>query len=159
MPIFYSPVEVIELAVNLEQGGMQFYRTLSQNTQVPTLKKLFTFLAREESKHQRIFKNLYKKIKTDPSALAYDFDEMRLYLKAITDSHFFHSPQSALHKIKTLKSPKKILSYAVDFEKETVLFYLEISKMIKPEDQTLVTEIINQERGHIKKLTEIKESI
>ncbi|MDW7987830.1 MAG: ferritin family protein [candidate division WOR-3 bacterium] len=89
MPIFYSPVELIELAVSLERNGAQFYQELSKSTSAKPLKNLFVFLAKEEKKHERFFRTLYKKTQEDPTTIAYNFDEMKLYLKAITESRVF----------------------------------------------------------------------
>ncbi|MEO0075187.1 MAG: ferritin family protein [candidate division WOR-3 bacterium] len=159
MPIFYSPIEVIEMAIKTEKTGNAFYTNAATKTKSKILSELFTYLAKEETKHEKTYSKLYKTIKDDPRALPFDLDEIRLYLQAITDSKFFEGPDKALSYITKAKTPKSLLDFALQFEKETMLFYLEILNMVKSEHKHLVEKIISQEKQHIKKLSAMKESI
>jgi len=159
MPIFYSPVEVIEMAVKTEETGQKFYSQVAKKTKSKTLAILFNFLASEELKHLRTYKKLYNIIKDDPRAMPYNLDEMGLYLQAITDSRFFLGSDKALSSISKVKSPKALLEYAIQFEKETMLFYIEILNMIDKKNKSLVSSIIIQEKHHIRKLSSMKEEV
>lgn len=157
MAIFYSPLEVIEMAIKIEERGNEFYQHASKKTKLTPLKTLFNFLADEELKHQKTFKALYKLIDQEIQSLPYNWDEVSRYLQAITDSRFFVSefnPMSYLARVKTAES---LLKYAIEFEKQTLLFYYEIKNFVKDEHKSLVDKIIDQEKQHIKKLSLIKE--
>jgi rubrerythrin len=157
MPIFYSPVEVIEMAVKTEETGHKFYSQVAKKTKSKLLAQLFNFLASEELKHWKAFKKLYNTIKDDPRAMPFNLDEMSLYLKAITDSKFFLGSDKALSFISKVKTPNALLDYALAFEKETLLFYLEIINFVNRKYKTLVDKIVTQEKHHIRKLSEMKE--
>jgi rubrerythrin len=159
MPIFNSPVEVIEMAVKTEQTGQKFYSQVAKKTKSKILAQLFNFLASEELKHEKTYKKLYNIIKDDPRAMPYNLDEMGLYLQAITDSKFFLSSDKALNSISKVKTPKALLDYAIQFEKETMLFYLEILNMINEKNKPIVDRIIIQEKHHIRKLTSMKQEV
>jgi rubrerythrin len=159
MPIFYAPKEVIELAIILEKTGQEFYARASQTSKSPILKNLFNFLAQEEVNHAKRFERLAKKIISTSYHWDANFDELKLYLKAITDSKFFTSPQSILKVITKVSTPLRLIKNAIQFEKETLLFYSEILNLVRSEDKAVVNKIIAQERSHIKKLNELKESI
>lgn len=157
MAIFYSPVEVIEMAIKTEESGQKFYANTAKKTKSKQLSELFLFLAGEEEKHAKIFKNLYDTINESPQSLPYNFDEIQQYLKAIIDSIFFLSGSSSY--VAKLKSSQALLDFALTFEKDTILFYLEISNFVKEKDKKLVDKIIACEKEHIRKLSAIKEKI
>ncbi len=159
MTVFYSPIEVIEMAIKTEETGKDFYFKAAKKTKVKSLAKLFNFLATEELQHQKTFQGLYRTIKDNPQAMPFDLDEMGLYLKAITDSKFFLGSDKALSFIAKAKLPKTLLEYAIQFEKETMLFYTEILNLISKKNKPLVNSIITQEKHHIRKLSVLKETI
>jgi rubrerythrin len=159
MPIFYSPIEVIEMAVKTEKTGQEFYTNAAKKTKSKVLSELFNYLAGEEIKHEKIYKKLYNIVKDDPRALPFDLDEMGLYLQAITDSKFFVGGDKALGYITKVKTANALLDYALQFEKETMLFYNEILNLVKKQYKPLVNKIIVQEKEHIQKLSAMKESI
>lgn len=159
MTTFYSPVEVIEMAIKTEETGKEFYTNAAKKIKSKPLAELFNFLANEEMKHAKTFKSLYKTIIQTPQSIPSNWQEFSLYLKAITDSKFFLGSDKSLSFIAKSKTPKSLLDYAISFEKETMLFYLEILNFIKKKDKPLVDKIITQEKEHIKKLSTIKEKI
>jgi rubrerythrin len=159
MTTFYSPVEVIEMAVKTEQTGQEFYTNTSKKTKSKPLSDLFRFLASEEEKHAKAFKGLYRTISEGPQTMPFNFDDVQLYLKAITDSKFFLGSDKALSHISKVKTPQALLDYALAFEKETMLFYLEIGNLVKIKDKKLIDKIIAQEKIHIKMLSAMKEGV
>ena len=159
MTTFYSAVELIELAIKTETTGQAYYTNAAKKTKSKPLSQLFNFLAGEELKHEKTFRGLYKIIKDDPQAMPYNFEEMGLYLKAITESKFFLGSDKALSFITKVKTAKALLDYALSFERETMLFYLEILNFVKDKNKSLVDKIIAQEKEHIRKLRAIKEVI
>lgn len=159
MSTFYSPVEVIEMAIKIEEMGQKFYAHTAKKTKSKPLSELFRFLANEEEKHTKIFRNLYRTISESPQSLPYNFDDVQLYLKAITDSKFFLGSNKALSYITKVKIPQRLLDYALAFEKETMLFYLEISNLVREKNKKLVDKIITQEKEHIRKLSAMKKKI
>lgn len=159
MPIFYSPIEVIEMAIGTEKTGQLFYKQAAKKTKSNLLTQLFNYLADEENKHEHTYRKLYNIVKADPRAMPYDLDEMNLYLKAITDSKFFLGSKKALSFITKTKTPKTLLDYALQFEKETMLFYMEILNLVNKKHKSLVEKIIAQEKQHVRKLSAMKESV
>ncbi len=157
MTTFYSPVEVIEIAVKIEETGEKFYSNTAKKTKSKKLSELFQFLAGEEAKHAVTFRKLYHTIKETPYTLPYDFDEIQQYLRALIDSIFFLSSNTSY--ISKVTTPTALLNYALAFEKDTVLFYLEIINLVKEKDKKLVDKIIAQEKGHISKLSAMKEGL
>jgi rubrerythrin len=157
--IFYSAVEVIEMAIKTEESGMIFYQGVAKKTKNPKLKQLFEFLAGEEIKHKRIFTDLYTTIKDSPQSVPYNWEEMSLYLKAITESRFFLGKTKSINLVKAAKTPKQALDFALGFERDTLLFYTEIISIVTEKNRRLVGKIVTQEKDHIRQLQLMKESI
>ncbi|MEO0091823.1 MAG: ferritin family protein [candidate division WOR-3 bacterium] len=159
MQTFYSAVEVIEMAIKTEETGFAFYTNAAKTTRPKSLASLFAKLAQEEKKHKKFFNDLFQIVKHGPATIPFDWEETGLYLKAITDSKFFLGKDKALSLIKRVRTPKALLDYALSFEKETLLFYSEIKNFVKLDEQDIVSKIIEQEKEHIRKLSQEKQAL
>ncbi|MCX8015111.1 MAG: ferritin family protein [candidate division WOR-3 bacterium] len=156
MTVFYSPIEVIEMAMKIEERGNEFYLSAGKKVKSKPLKELFVFLANEELKHHKTFKGLYNLINQEAQSLPYNWDEASRYLQAITDSKFFLSESAPMSYLARVKTAESLLKYAIEFEKATLLFYYEIKNLVKDEHRPLVDKIISQEKQHIEKLSVMK---
>lgn len=154
--IFYSINEVLEMAVQIEKSGYQFYLKAKEKAKEEKLKELFDFLANEELRHMETFNGIKNKLKTTPYTLPYDWEEAKLYLKAITESRFFVGPDKIINLMEETKNEKELINLAILFEKETLLFYYEILNLVAGEETPTVLKLINEEKNHIKKLEIIK---
>ncbi|MEE9615094.1 MAG: ferritin family protein [Thermodesulfobacteriota bacterium] len=157
-PAHFSAQEILEMAVDIEENGEKFYTAASDAATNPSLKELFTFLAEEEKRHVKFFTSL-KKDASD-AALPGAFDpypeEASLYLKALADSKVFTAPEEGGGFAKAAENETTALSYAIDMEKESLLFYFELQNAIREKDRKTLGEIINEEKEHLKKLTGMK---
>jgi rubrerythrin len=159
MATFYSPSEVVGMAVETEKAGRQFYEATAAAARSTPSRDLFVFLAGEEVKHERTYQALYEMIKGSPGELPYDWDEAKQYLKAITESKFFLTPGRALPLARSAKNEVEALEFAIQFEKETLLFYLEIERLVAAEHRAIIKELTAQERIHIRRLSELREKM
>lgn len=153
MPITYSATEVMEMAVETEKGGKSFYETVAAQSKDDSLRNLFSYLAGEENKHIYVFESIAKTIKVAADETPADWEEVSLYLKAVTDSRYFLGPDKALALAKDAKSPSQAVKLALAFEKETLVFYLEAADMVPALNRPAVESLIREERAHVRKLT------
>ncbi len=159
MSIFFSIREVIEMAVSTERSGQAFYQTASKLAKENNLKELFRYLAESEEKHLKTFQGLYNLLKEKPEITPYNWEEARLYLEALVDSEFFASPDKAINLAKKAKDELEVIYAAIEFEKDTLLFFYQILEMIKSQEQELVKRIIEQEKKHIQRLSTMKSKL
>jgi rubrerythrin len=153
----FSGPEVIEMAVQTEKGGKLYYETVAAASKDEKLKGIFLMLADAEKHHIAVFDAIGKTIPARPEGLPYNWDDAVLYLKAITDSRYFlGAPDKALALARTAATTAEALQHAIGFEKETLLFYLEIREMVKADSRAAVEKLIAEEKGHIRQLTEIR---
>ena len=159
MSIFFSMREVIEMAIATERSGQAFYQNASKLARENSLKELFQYLAEEEEKHLKTFQNFYNTLKEKPEITPYNWEEAKLYLEALVDSKFFASPEKAINLAKEAKSKLEAINSAMNFEKDTLLFFYQILEMIKSHEQELVKKIIEQEKKHIQRLSTMKSKL
>jgi rubrerythrin len=155
----YSLPEIVELAVQTEQGGKMFYEAVAARTQDAVLKQLFQLLAEEETNHIATFVELGRRVRVAPEELPYNWEEATLYLKSIVDSRYFLGKDKALALAGESKDAEETLGHALGFEKETLLFYAEILSMVSERNQQPVRELIEQERQHVRKLQELRSAL
>jgi len=156
MNIFFSVQEVVEMAINTERSGQAFYQTASKLAKEKNLKELFQYLAEEEGKHLKVFQGLYNSLKQGPGTTPYNWEEAKLYLKALVDSRFFTGPDKAINLVKEAKSEIETVNLAINFEKDTLLFFYEMLEATKSQDRDLVKKIIEEEKKHIRRLSTMK---
>jgi rubrerythrin len=143
----------MEMAVETEKGGKIFYETVAAQSKDDGLKNLFSYLADEENKHINVFENIAKTIKVAPDEMPANWEEVALYLKAVTESRYFLGPDKALSLAKDAKSTSQAVKLALAFEKETLVFYLEAADMVPALNRSAVEALIKEERAHVRRLT------
>jgi len=148
----------MEMAIETERGGKAFYETVAARSKDDSLKKLFLYLADEENRHIHVFGNIAKTIKVAPSEMPADWEEVSLYLKAVTESRYFLGQEKALGLAGEAKTSEQAINHALAFEKETLVFYLEAADMMPAINRPAVEELTRQERGHIRRLTGLQQS-
>ncbi|MEO0107934.1 MAG: ferritin family protein [candidate division WOR-3 bacterium] len=152
---FYSPAEVVGLAVEIEKAGSKFYLEAAERAKNPETGELLRRLAAEEVQHERTFAQLFDRLRETPAQLPYDWEEVKSYLRVVTESKFFLTPDKALPRILPETTETELLELAIQFEKETLVFYLEIADLVAAEHRSLIGELVRQERRHMRKLAEM----
>ena len=159
MSVFFSVREVVEMAISTERSGEAFYQTASKLARENSLEELFRYLAEEEGEHLKTFQGFYDTLKKGPEVTPYDWEEAKLYLKALVDSRFFTGPDKAINLAQEAKSELEAVNSAIGFEKDTLLFFYQMLEVVKLGDRDLVKKIIEEEKKHIRKLSTMKSDL
>jgi rubrerythrin len=147
----FSLKDIIDIAVQLEQNGERVYRNAAEKIENPSLRSLLQWLADEEVKHMEWFEAL---IDTMPANG--DFPEQEKMGRALLQNAI--GAQSFTLEDTDFSSMEKIedlLKLAIEFEKDTVLFYGMLQPLI--EDQKTLEQlhaIIQEEENHVRHLEE-----
>lgn len=150
--------EIIEIAVQMEEAGKLFYEKASQIAEDAKLKEMLSYLAQEEDKHIRDFTELGEKLNYNFLPGETYAGEYEDYVRSLVSSHVFNINQVE-DLIKEIKSDRDILRLALSFEKDSIVFFHEFKNMGNKAAQEVIEDLINQERGHIKKISEIAKSL
>ncbi|HWR71928.1 MAG TPA: ferritin family protein [Nitrospirota bacterium] len=150
----YSINEIIEMAVRTEVLGNRFYTSMARKFKKNAeLVELFTTLAAKEKTHEKTFlelKDMVSRSGPEPQ----DWDEVSNYLRAFVESEFFLGRGKSLPSMTRIRSVKNAVAFALGFEKETLLYFMELRKIVK--EKEVVDEVINEEKSHIMWLVAFK---
>jgi rubrerythrin len=149
--IMFSLMEICDLAVKIEKNGEKFYREAIEKTAQPNIKSLFQYLADEEVKHRELFVSIKEELKPGVDDTLSDDEESAL-LQEILGDQTFSLQEADLSKI---EKTEDLIDLAVEFEKDTVLFFEMIREFIPRYDIIeKIEEFIEEEKNHIRRLRE-----
>ena len=150
----YNIDEVLEMAVQTEKLGYQFYTSMAERfKENAELAKLFTTLASKERTHEKTFSKL-KDLVAKSGAEPVEWQEVSNYMRAFVESEFFLGKGKSLPSMDNLKTAKEAVAFAMGFEKETLLYFLGLRGVVK--EKEVVDEVINEEKSHIMWLAAFK---
>ncbi|MCX7821877.1 MAG: ferritin family protein [Syntrophobacterales bacterium] len=152
----FNAAEVFEIAINIEENGKTFYTRASQMVDDPDVRTLFQELAKEEEVHKARFAELKKllppqaQIPTvpDPS------NELDQYIKMMAKEHIFSSASGVEQEIKKISSVQDALRLAIQFEKDSVLFFVSMKEATDDtRGREMIDLLIKEEQEHVKRLS------
>ena len=150
MSFDFNADEIFQIGAQIEANGQKFYEAVAKSTPDPSARKIFLDLGRWESEHIELFRKLRQRL---PASASQDdlFDpnqELHPYLKATADSHVFIRNKDIPELAAKCKTSIQALDLAVAFEKDSVVFYTTMKKLVpeglgKAEIETLIDEEIS----------------
>ncbi len=153
-----TPLEIAKIACDIESDGMDFYRAAVDGTSETEAQMLFNDLSRQEFEHLNTFRNLYKqldeKMGGSESTVEYLFDDhLTGYLRSITRGLVFPGGDDAATWLSQRPHTRQILGFALEAEKNSILFYAEIAAHTAfAYSKDLLGKIITEEQSHIVRL-------
>ena len=148
----FSLKDIIDIAVQIEQNGEKTYRHAAEKIQNPSLSALLQWLADEEVKHMEWFETLIDTVHGTG-----DFPEQekmgRALLKNAVGDQSFTLEDADFSSMETIED---LLKLAIEFEKDTVLFYGMLQPLIQ-DQQTLeqLHAVIQEEENHVRHLKKV----
>ena len=155
MGVMFSGNELVDIAVAMEKRGAVFYETLAEQAEEASAEKTFSNLALMEKRHIDIFEKLRQSLSAYDSGMTHD-EEYDQYLKSPANSGIFPSEKGARDIAKKAKDKSEALQYAIWAEKDSILFYQEMSSLIAKQDRPTLEKIIAEERLHLRDLTHMR---
>ena len=151
----FAGSEIIEIGIQIEKNGKDFYTTLVKKSKDKKAKKIFDYLAAEEYKHIAIFQDLLETVRKYEPSEAYP-GEYFDYMNALASEHMCTKQNQGELAAKKTGNDKEAVDIGIGFEKESILFYEGMKKVVPETDQTVVNALIEQEQTHLNKLNELK---
>lgn len=137
-----SMYEVLQLAIDLEEAGTEFYQKWAKKAK-GNVKTTLEKLAQDEIKHAIYFKGLYDELEAKPE-LDYLFDdEVNAYFKGYAASAAFSREQVKLDTV------KDAVEEGIVTEQKSIDYYEFLSKYSKEATKEMLATIIKEEKGHL----------
>lgn len=156
MGIRFNADEILGIAEGIERNGQRFYRRAAEVVKGPGLKKALLELADWEAGHERLFKEMRAQLTDDEraSTASDPEDESELYLRATADAHVFVVHKDAAALVKGKEGAAEILKLALDFERDSILFFLGMKDMVPARlGVDKVDGVVKEEMRHVAYLT------
>lgn len=154
----FAGSEVVEVGIQIEKNGRDFYNTLTASSKNQEAVKIFKFLAGEEEKHIRVFEGILNKTeKYEPLGL--DADQYYAYMNALASEYVFTQKDKGAQVAKTVKNDKEAVDIGIGFEKDSIVFYEGIKRTVPDFDRKIIDELIAQEQKHMILLMDIKKKL
>jgi rubrerythrin len=156
MAMTFNADEVLAIAEQIERNGGAFYRRAAEIAPAGGVRKLLAELAAWEKGHEALFASMREGLSAEDRASAL-FDpgsDGELYLRAAADTHVFsvHADPAAL--LAPGDAPLDILKKALAFERDSILFFVGLSKAVPARlGAKKVQSVVDEEMNHVAYLT------
>jgi rubrerythrin len=154
----FAGSEVVELGIQIERNGKDFYEALAVQFKNPKVSESFSFLAREEEKHIAVFQGILKKTAQYEPPQSYP-GEYLAYMNALASDHIFTQKDKGKTTAQGIKTDKDAVDMALGFEKDSIIFYEGMKRIVPAYEQKIIDELIIQEQAHLSKLSVLKKSL
>ena len=158
MSISLSGTELINIAIDIEKRGIAFYDIMATSSENEATRDVFVYLTKMEREHVEIFQGMLDEAKKYHLPEAYT-KENASYLQALVDSTAFTDDMVISEMATQADSDIKALELAIYAEKDSILFYYEMKDMIPPRAKATMERIINEEKSHLRDLSELKKQL
>ena len=148
MASFTSAADIIASAVEIERRGFAFYQQAANAAVQAEDKEFFTFMAKEEQRHEKIFEEMLKRAGGLEIPAGSDEAEYLDYVDLLLDNHclFVAGQQEDM-----LFDP---LYMAMSFEKDTILFFTGMRRLVDPAETPRIDACIAEEQKHLRLIAE-----
>lgn len=160
----FNAQEIFKIALRIENNGFIFYEKMSSKPFPAEIVELFTGLAQEELKHKTIFSQLMQDLpENTTTSTVWDPDnELDLYLKQMADLHVFNQAPEVIEKTTdNLHNPADAIKMAMGFEKDTIVFFLELQSASEKYDESReqIKLLVDEECKHLERLTKLLQNV
>jgi rubrerythrin len=148
--------EILQFAIKIEENGEEFYRKVADTIENEKINKLFMLLADDEIRHKEIFEGMLPEIEKYEPLEMYP-PEYFAYLRAYADNIIF---KKGMEKILPQNiNPVSVLDFGIRMELDSIAYYQETKNFVPKREQDVIDRIIEEERKHFVKLSELKKSL
>lgn len=154
MAHFFHANEIANIAIEIERKGREFYMQAADRANTPRVKEAFLHLAEEEAKHEGVFRSMLARLgKVGVPSWATQEEYMQ-YIEALIESHLLFSDQGQRY-LERAESEKEVIQAAMGFEKDTMLFFLEMEELVPNAERHAVHQCYEEERKHLRELSRV----
>ncbi len=150
--------EIVEMGIQIEKNGKDFYETLPGQSKSEEAKGIFKYLAQEEKKHIVTFQKILDSVHKYEPPESYP-GEYFAYMNALASEYVFTKENKGGEIAKDTKSDKEAVELGLKFEKDSIIFYEGMKKVVPGNQHEIVDALIAQEKNHFCKLSELKNSL
>jgi len=147
----FSLGEIVDMAIQIEKNGEDYYREALKKTSDPSLESLLLFLADQEHQHAQWFEEFKERVKVSTEADEVAEIDGEMLQRLVGGQRFSLNDVD----VTELDDVKRLLEVAIELENDTILFYQMLQAFVDdPDTLAGLNEIIAEENRHIEMLSE-----
>ena len=151
----FAGSEIVEMGIQIEKNGKDFYETLTGKSKNEKAKEIFKYLAGEERKHIATFQKILDTVHKYEPPESYA-GEYFAYMNALASEYVFTKENKGREIARNTKNDKEAIELGIKFEKDSIIFYEGMKKVVPESQNRVVDALIAQEKNHLCKLFELK---
>jgi len=162
MSLSFNAREIFSMGVEIEANVKAFYEEAARKSAETAMRDLLRELAAWEAQHVSLFQSLMDGLPSKAGAAdIFDPDgEAETYLRAMGDSHVFVRNRDVARLVAGCATPLDIIDLALSFEKDSVVFYTAMRKVVAANlGREKIDTLIDEELKHIGVLTQRRQAI
>jgi rubrerythrin len=152
--VFYLS-EIVNFAIEKESESYSLYKNLAGQVSDATCKKLFQELMQQEQQHKDFFSHMLQTVAAEQTPKVQEDEEYQAYMQELIAESRKLAPVSSIN----LNDLSKALEYAINREKDSILFYNGLKNLVTQAVHRHIDMIINEETRHVIKILEIKNKL
>jgi rubrerythrin len=154
----FEASDIIEVAVRIEENGVNFYHHAEQLAGKEEIKALFRHLANEEMKHRQAFAEILAGVDRNVPPEGYD-GEYAAYLHNYVDNHLVFTEEAFTRELTKIREEVSAFDFAISRELDSIHYYHEMLVLLPADQQKAIQRIITEEIGHFMRLSEMKKRL
>lgn len=154
----FSGSEIVGFGIQIEKNGRDFYNALADKAKSQQREDIFRFLAKEEEKHIVTFQKILESVKEYEPPETYA-GEYFAYMNILAGEYVFTQADKGKELASMTKNDKDAIDVGIKFEKESIVFYEGMKKVVPGKDANVVEKLIDQENSHLFKLLKLRTDI
>ncbi|MFC1658600.1 ferritin family protein [Candidatus Omnitrophota bacterium] len=154
----FAGSEVVELGIQIEKNGRDFYNAVAGQSKNPKAKEIFQFLEGEEKKHIAVFEKILDTVNKYEPPESYP-GEYFAYMNSLASGYVFTQKDKGSEIAKKVSADKQAVELGIGFEKDSITFYEGMKRVVPEQSHKVVDELIKQEQSHLKMLSDFKEKL
>jgi len=151
----FAASDIVEVAIRIEENGVQFYKFAEQIAKQEDARKLFARLAEEEKAHKKIFEGILAKIEKYNPPERYT-GEYADYMRSYVDNNLIFTKEVMEQELAKVTDTIAAFNFAIRRELDSILYYHEVKNLVPAAQHETIEQIIAEERKHFSCLTEMK---
>ncbi len=152
----FNSGEVFQAAIKIEENGLNFYTKARKAVSDPDIAQLFASLADEEVGHRKYFESLLSEMPEELKrpTVSDPEQEIGMYIEALADQHVFGPGTKQADLPANLATVEDALKLAIQFEKDSVVFYLGMQEATcEGKAREVVGLLVREELAHVRRLS------
>ncbi|MGD9015319.1 MAG: ferritin family protein [Candidatus Omnitrophota bacterium] len=154
----FAGSEIVELGIQIEKNGKDFYNAVGAKSNNQKAQEIFRYLASQEEKHITAFGKILDSVSKYEPPESYP-GEYFAYMNALASEHIFTQKDKGSQVAKNVTGDKQAIDLGIGFEKDSIIFYEGMKRVVPEYDQKVVDQLIEQEQEHLRQLSDLKKEL